>query len=89
MTTTTATNTLTSSAIEDAAKATAKIGAITIYEDPNCGGWAWMADLGDYIASGPIGHDPEVYGERNSDEYNDAMSAVGAALEDAGYEVVR
>lgn len=86
---TTNTATLINSAIEDAAEATAKNGTITIYEDPNCGGWAWKADLGDYIASGPIGHDPEFYGERNSDEYTDAMSAVGAALEDAGYEVVR
>lgn len=89
MTTTTDTNTLTSSAIKDAAEATAKNGAITIYEDPNEGGWAWYADEGDYIASGPIGHDADCYGERNSDEYNDALSIVGAALEAAGYEVAR
>lgn len=89
MTTNTNTATLINSAIKDAAEATTKNGTITIYVDPNEGGWAWTADQDDYITSGPIGHDAEFYGERNSDEYGDTMFAVGAALEAAGYEVAR
>lgn len=84
----TATNLITA-AIKDAAEATAKNGTITIYADPNVGGWAWTSDQGDYIASGPIGYDAEFYGERNSDEYTDNMAAVAVALIDAGYEVAQ
>lgn len=76
---------LIASALEDAAKESAKGGAITFYADPNEGGWAWTDD----IASGPIGHDAEFYGERNSKTYNDHMAAVADALEAAGYEVAR
>lgn len=83
------TTNLITEAIKDAAEATAKNGTIICYADPNCGGWAWKNDEGDYIASGPIGYDAEFYGERWSDEYNDNMAAVAVALIDAGYEVAQ
>ncbi len=76
-------------AIKDAAEATAKNGTIICYKVPTGGGWAWVNDEGDYIASGPIGYDAEFYGQRNSDEYNDNMAAVAIALIDAGYEVAQ
>lgn len=90
--TVTTTDELIACALVDAAEVAAKHGEVRIYVDPNCGGYAWMADEEDYISSGGIGYDAELYGDRfdtEDDAYAVRMDAVRRALVAAGFEVTK